>query len=77
MSDLIRCDKCKKELPERVIKKRRLFSDLHEYKNYWKYTWDGRYIENDTKNHTRSFHLCDNCKNDLFKWLEIELEWVK
>ena len=72
MSDLIRCDKCKVELPRRVVKKRFLLADLKEYENFYRYTWDGRYIRDAGKNLTKSFHLCKKCRLEFFEWLNLE-----
>jgi len=68
MSDIIRCDKCKEELPQKVVKKKRLFGLLKgEYKEkYYSAIYEGSY----THTETFEFHICGKCFEKFKLWLD-------
>lgn len=71
MSDLVRCDKCGCEIPERVNKKKKMFGLLTETweEKHYTYMWNDDLWSNHTYDGKKSFHLCWNCANALKDWL--------
>jgi len=63
MSDILRCDRCRIELPVRLVKKRKFFADIEETENY--YGYHGTHL---TANY-KDFHLCNDCRESFIIWL--------
>ena len=68
MSDLVRCDKCKNELPFKTQKKRLLLSTIVERERYFVYHWK----EDSKDGIKKDFHLCNSCKIKFDLWLNEE-----
>lgn len=69
MSDLIRCDKCGVELPKKIVERRKLLFFLKiEYSERVYSILLGRDVRSD---HTKYFHLCKGCHDELLNWLTI------
>lgn len=67
MTDITRCDKCKCEIPKKVNKQRFLGLLRQSYKEtYYSFWFEDSY----TKEYTRDFHLCKNCREKLLMWLD-------
>jgi hypothetical protein len=69
MSNIIRCDKCKEELPKKVAEKKTLLRKVKgtavEY--YWSFLLQER-VKSERE---YSFHLCQSCLDKLKMWLDI------
>ena len=72
MSELLRCDKCKCEIPEKTNEKKKLLGLLTEEweEKHYVYMWNDDLWTTKTNSGKKHFHLCGNCMKKLNEWLE-------
>jgi len=68
MSSLLRCDKCKTELPNIKHVERKILHDLDIKENYY----TTKYVKNrfDDRSY-KTIHLCKKCLEKFELWLDI------
>ena len=67
MSNLVRCDKCKEELPKKVNKKG-FFNILTKTYEEIQYSW---IFDDQKRKFKKTFHLCKACSEKLEDWMDL------
>jgi len=66
MSDLVRCDKCKEELPKKINKKKFFGLMTSSYtEKYTSFVYEGTFQREIKK----QYHLCKSCSDAFEAWL--------
>ena len=73
MSEMVRCDKCKAELPKTVAKRGGVINILKGKREEPYYCFTIRDMMYSYGNGMK-FHLCKDCTESLKKWFDEEIE---